>query len=48
MLFIQDIVKEYRIMYNRSPTIWGASGIPNNRNPMQLMRFIMAGLKRPE
>jgi hypothetical protein len=48
MLFIQDIVKEYCIIYNHSPAMWGASSTPNNRNPMQLIQFIMAGLKRPE
>lgn len=48
MSFIQDVVKEYRIAYNRSPAVWGVSGTPDNGNPMQPMRFIMAGLKRPE
>ena len=35
-------------MYNYSLTVWGASGMPDNGNLMQLMQFIMAGLKRPE
>ena len=48
MLFIQDMVKEYYIIYNCSLAIWGVSGMPNNKNPMQPMWFIMAGLKRPK
>ena len=48
MLFIQDIVKEYRIAYNRSLAVWGVFSTPNNRNPMQLIQFIITGLKRPK
>ena len=48
MLFIQDMVKEYYIIYNYSPAIWGVSSISNNRNPMQLIQFIIVGLKRPK
>jgi hypothetical protein len=40
------MVKEYYIIYNHSPTIWGVSGTLNNKNPMQLIQFIIAGLKR--
>jgi len=40
------MVKEYRITYNRSPAVWGIFSTPNNRNLMQLIRFIIAGLKR--
>ena len=46
MSFIQDIVKKYYIAYNYSPIVWGISSMPNNRNPMQLMWFIIAELKR--
>ena len=42
------MVKKYCITYNCSLAIWGAFGTPNNGNPMQLMQFIMAGLKRPK
>ena len=48
ILFIQDIVKKYHIAYNCSPAIQGVSSTPNNRNPMQPIRFIIVGLKRPE
>ena len=48
MSFIQDVVKEYHIAYNYSPTVQGTSGTPDNGNPMQPMQFIMAGLKRPK
>ena len=48
ILFIQDVVKEYYIVYNRSLAVQGVSGMPNNRNLRQLMQFIIAGLKRPE
>src|SRR6266571_8028101 len=42
------MVKEYYIVYNRSPAIWGVFSTPDNGNLMQLMRFIIAGLKRPK
>jgi hypothetical protein len=33
-------------VYNCSPAVWMVLGTPNNRNPLQLMRFIIAKLKR--
>ena len=33
-------------MYNRSLAIWGVFSTPDNGNPIQLIWFIMAGLKR--
>ena len=42
------MVKKYHIAYNHSLAIWGVSGTPNNGNPMQLMWFIITGLKRPK
>ena len=48
MLFIQDIVKKYYIIYNHSPAIQGISSILNNKNLIQLMQFIIAELKRPK
>jgi hypothetical protein len=35
-------------MYNHSSAIWSVFSTPNNRNPIQLMRFIMTELKRLE
>ena len=42
------MVKKYHIIYNHSPAVWGAFNTPNNKNPMQLMQFIITGLKRPK
>ena len=42
------MVKEYYIIYNRSPAIQGVFSMPNNKNPIQPIQFIIVGLKRPK
>jgi hypothetical protein len=42
--FIHGIVEEYRRSQGVNPAVWGASGTPDNGNPIQPLRFILAGL----
>jgi hypothetical protein len=46
--FIEKTVNDYRQATGHSPAIWGASGTPNNGNPLLPFRLIMRGLWKEE